>query len=77
MTEPKPQYNTSQRGRPPLPADEKFRPFSLKLPPVQIAWLRQRRDETGVPMGTQIQEMIAQVMLIEKTVGVKPPCQTS
>ena len=75
MTEPKPQY-TPQRGRPPLPADEKFRQFSLKLPPHQIAWLRRRRTETGVPMGTQIQEMIAQVMLIEKTVGVNP-CQTS
>lgn len=68
MTEPKPQY-TPQRGRPPLPADEKFRQFSLKLPPHQIAWLRQRRAETGVPMGRQIQELIRREMLIGMTVG--------
>jgi len=70
MTEPKPQY--TPRGRPPLPDGEKFKQFSLKLPPAQIAWLRKRRAETGVPMGTQIQEMISREMLIEKTAGVRP-----
>ena len=73
MTEPKPQY---ARGRPPKPKGEKYKRFPLKLPPAQIAWLRQRKAQTGIAMGAQIQEMIRREMLIEKTVGATP-CQTS
>ena len=69
MTEPKPQYipqGGPPRGRPPKPEGKKYRRFALKLPPRQIAWLRRRKAETGVPMGTQIQEMIDREMgLIE------------
>ena len=49
-------------GRKPKQMEDKYTPMSIKLPPNIVAWLKERKRRTGVPMANIIVEATREYM---------------